>query len=96
MMQFVKTKWSWAFGLGVLLAAGCGSAGGQKLDETYMKDAEQNGKIRYEIMQRANGDWASLNAADREAYVKTFNGDEAQAKSFWENIKGGPPGPGPR
>ncbi|HEY0867766.1 MAG TPA: hypothetical protein VGE01_10320 [Fimbriimonas sp.] len=75
----------------VLMAmVGC-SAGPQKLDEDYLKKAPELGKARYEIMQRAGRDWNNLTPEDKAKFVETFDGDEAQAKAYWENVKAGPP-----
>jgi len=90
----VKAKLTLLGIVAVLVAVGCGAE--QKMDESYLKNAPEVGKTRYEIQQKAKGDWNALTPEDKTAYVKTFNGDENQAKTYWENIKKGPPRGGPQ
>jgi hypothetical protein len=79
--------------IAVLGAVGCSSSGTQTLDQDYMKNAEAWGKTRKEVFDRSGGDYDKLSAEDKKAYLDTFNGDEAQARKYWELIKN-PPGGG--
>jgi hypothetical protein len=89
----MKTKSSFILLIASLLVVGCG-AENTALDEKALRSTEDAGKKRYEIMQRAGGNWASLTPEDKKAYVDTFNGDEKSAQRYWEGVKSGPPGGG--
>lgn len=86
----MKTGLSLAIGILVLgLAIGCGPSTGE-LDDAYMADAEQIGKARREIFVRAEGNFDSMSAEDREAYLRGFDGNEENAKRFWDLMKNPP------
>lgn len=76
--------------LGTLVLAGCADSATGKVDEDYMKNAEATGKARREVFVKTGGDYDKLDAADKAAYLKTFNGDEANAKRFWDLMKNPP------
>jgi hypothetical protein len=69
--------------------AGCGSGPG-KLDENYMKNAEQIGTERREIFGRANGNFDAMTSGDRKSYLDSFDGKEEDARRFWEMMANPP------
>jgi len=69
--------------------AGCNDAGPQKLDENYLKNAEEVGKHRRELFVKSNGNMDALSAEDRAAYVKEFKSED-DAKKFWDLMKNPP------
>lgn len=60
-----------------------------------MKSGEQIGTQRREIFLRSNGDYDAMSAEDKAAYLKTFDGKEANARNFWEMMKNPPSSSGP-
>jgi hypothetical protein len=77
----------------VVLGTGC-SAGPQELDKDYMANAEQLGKDRKAIFDKASGDWSKMSEDDKSKFMKGFS-DEAAAQKFWDVMKSGPPGGAP-
>lgn len=70
----------------------CGSSGGDTVDKDYLKNAEAVGKIRREIFVRSNMDYDKMTPEDKKAYLDTFQGNEENAKKFWDLMKN-PPSP---
>lgn len=91
-MKDMKTMLSCALALAIgFCGIGCGDAQPQKLDDNYMKNGEAIGKERRDIFTRAGREYENMTPADKEAYLKTFEGNEEQAKRFWDLMKN-PPG----
>ncbi|MFN3729522.1 MAG: hypothetical protein ACK4XJ_07405 [Fimbriimonadaceae bacterium] len=82
--------------------SGCGDVGPQKLDADYMKSGEEVGKLRRDIFVRSSGNWDQMSSTDRAEYLASFDGNEENARRFWdlmkspptENRPGMPPTPG--
>jgi hypothetical protein len=60
-----------------------------------MKSGEQIGTQRREIFVRANGAYESMTPDDKAAYLKSFDGNETNARNFWEMMKNPPSSSGP-
>ena len=78
--------------------AGCGSEA-QQIDPEYMKNAEQIGTLRREIFLRTpSKEFDQMAADDKKKFVDTFDGNDKNARMYWEGIKnprmGGPSIPG--
>ncbi len=86
----MKTKWSLALVAAcAVLVGGCGSAP-QPIDQKYMTSGAKLGQDVHAMYVRTGGDYSKLTPAEREEYVKSFNGKEDLAKNFWDGIKNGP------
>ncbi|MFN3683404.1 MAG: hypothetical protein ACK41F_05655, partial [Fimbriimonadaceae bacterium] len=70
-----------------LSAAGCGGPATGEVDKNYLQKAEQLGKQRREIFVRAQGDYDAMSPEDRKAYLDSFDGNEENAKRFWNLMK---------
>jgi len=89
----MQTRWSLGAAVLGLFLVGC-SAGPQTMDEGYIKDSKQYTQKRIEIMNRAKRvPWDQVSQADKDEFIKTFSGNETEAKSFWNDIVT-PRGPG--
>ncbi len=75
--------------------AGCGGPATGEVDQNYLQKAEELGKLRREIFVRAKGDYDSMSEEDRKAYLDSFDGNEENAKRFWNLMKNPPRSFGP-
>ncbi|MCX7799369.1 MAG: hypothetical protein N2109_03395 [Fimbriimonadales bacterium] len=75
--------------------AGCGGPATGEVDKDYLVKAEELGKKRREIFVRANGDYEAMSPEDRKAYLDSFDGNEENAKRFWNLMKNPPRSFGP-
>lgn len=91
----MKTAKSFLSVLVCVAAIGCGGPETGKLDEDYMKQGPEIGRQRREIFVRANGNYDSLSSEDKAAYLKSFGGNETNARNFWEMMKNPPTSSGP-
>lgn len=87
----MRTKLSFIGLLAMMVLAGCGNEN-TALDENALRATADVGKTRYEIIQKAQGDWNKLSAEDKKAFVDTFKGDAKAAEAYFNGVKGGPPG----
>ncbi len=85
-----------AFFLAMLLLAGLGVSGcsesetGQ-LDKGYMATAEELGKTRKELFDKAKGDFDALSPEDKQKFINTFESkSEESARKYWDVIKNPP------
>jgi len=76
-----------ALSLVAAIAVACGSTGGDTVDKDYLKNAEAVGKQRREIFLRAGTEYDKMTPEDKKAYLDTFNGNEENAKKFWDLMK---------
>ena len=89
-----------AFLLAALLMAGlsitgCGESETGQLDKGYMASAEELGKTRKELFDKAKGDFDALSPEDKQKFINTFeNKTEDVARKYWDVIKN-PPTSGP-
>lgn len=74
-------------GLVAALLIGCGSTGGDTVDKDYLKNAEAIGKQRREIFLRAGTEYDKMSAEDKKSYLDSFDGNEDNAKKFWDLMK---------
>lgn len=74
---------------------GCGGPATGEVDKDYLARAEELGKQRRQIFVRANGDYDSMTPEDRKAYLDSFDGNEENAKRFWNLMKNPPRSFGP-
>jgi hypothetical protein len=70
---------------------GCGNSGGPD-PKVESQRAENLGNMR-EYFTKANGNYDSLSAEDKAAFVKLCGGDQAKALTTWNAMKYGPSGP---
>lgn len=75
---------------------GCGSKpqGGDLLnDKAAQEKAVEVGKRKFEIFQKAGGDWDKMTPEDKKEYIG-FHESEADAREYW-NLQKNPPGGAP-
>jgi hypothetical protein len=71
--------------------AGCGESGGPDPKVVSQRLVDLTAMRSY--YDKANGNFDSLSADDRAAFVKLCGGDEAKAMTTWNAMKYGPGGP---
>lgn len=75
----------------LIFLTGCGGPETGELDKGYMATAEENGKTRKELFDKASGNFDALSADDKQKFINTFEvKTEDHAKKYWEMIKNPP------
>jgi hypothetical protein len=68
----------------VIFAIGCGEPAPDAKVETERLDSAKQMRT---LFDGAGGDYNRLSATDKAAYIKSFGGNEENAKRMWETMK---------
>jgi hypothetical protein len=73
------------------VVTGCGGPETGELDKGYMASAEELGKKRRELFEKANKNFDNLSPEDKQTYINTFEvKTEEHARKYWEMMANPP------